>query len=463
MKIRCTWGVVAVLAAAVVLPVVADAAGKRSRVRDRASAELAGASGAEGSVDVRTVRRKRGTLRRGVVRVRAQGLDPRAEYALLLDDPNDPRGAAMVRVADVRSNKKGRLRIRLGKRRGNLPFEADPAALAGARVELRDATGAVVLTGSMPPLEHPPAAAVHGDGEAHGCPFEDVVVVEHDFVADTVGAEPAGWTVTDTDALAGRTVLVDDTVDDGGGGQSVRITDTDPTTSAGPAMTRAFTGQTGRMALAFTLIPADTESRVVARLGSLSGTTFTPVGGHVPGVGIHDDGQVGLGGAADFGAYAVGTPVRFRIDVDVASDTYGLTIDGVVVASGLTLGLAPAGLTGIDAVRFTTGDDATGTANVDAVRALEVVEDCPPVVAGPPFVIEVRGNANVVVLGTVGPASEPVAVLDNDRTEHVSVPDDRPVHVVFYGNANVLEVPARLARRTTVRHKGNANRVRYVD
>ena len=391
--------VVAPLAAILALTATDPArAGGRSVV-DRSQVELSGDGTVVGGLAVKAVRKKDGTLKRATLRLSANGLARRARYRVLVDDPTDARGDALHVVGDARTSSSGRLSIRFGSRRHPLPFDADPADLAGARIELRDDAGATVLTAAMPTLEHRGPLASHAPGEDHDCAFRDVIVTADDFSGDTAATAPAAWTVAGTDATAGRTILVDDAVSDGAEGLTTRITDTDTTTTAGPTMVLPFIAQTGRMAVEFTLIPADGASRVVAQLGGYDGSTFTPAGALVVGAGLHEDGQVGLGGVADFGSYSAGTAVTFRIDADVTSDTFGLSIDGVVVASGITLDLATPGLSAIDAVRFTTGDSVTGTANVDAVTVLDVEDDCAPTAdAGADIVVECAGASTPVQL-----------------------------------------------------------------
>lgn len=403
MRVRHVALATAALAAVLTVTTGPDARAKRGRTVDRSSADLTGEGAADASLDLTAVRRKGGELKKGTFRLVARGLESKSWYRLLMDDPTDVHGPSLVHVADVRSNRSGRLKVRFGKRQAKLPFGLDPARLAGAAVELRDASGAVVLSGAMPAMESQPPKEVHVAGAEHDCPFRDVTVEEHDFADDTVDAAPSGWTVADTDATAGRTILVDDSTDDGDDGQSVAIVDTDTTSTAGPSMTQGFTSQDGHMAVEFSLIPGSSAGRVVAQLGEFDGTTFTAAGGMLPGVGLHEDGQVGLGGSADWGAYTSGTAVTFRIDVDVDDDTFDLSIDGVVVATGLTLDLSTPGLSAIDAVRFTTGDSVTGSANVDGVRVLEVVEDCPPVAdAGDDVTVECAGATTSVQLDGTG-------------------------------------------------------------
>jgi hypothetical protein len=84
------------------------------------------------------------------LRIELRGLAPSTQYALFTDDPATA-DASLVQFATLTTDARGRARARYDTRKGDaLPLDATLADLGGLPVEVRDAAGAVVLSGSFP-------------------------------------------------------------------------------------------------------------------------------------------------------------------------------------------------------------------------------------------------------------------------------------------------------------------------
>jgi hypothetical protein len=315
----------------------------------------------------------------------------RGVYTLLCDDPatEDPTAIA---IAEVRTNRGGAATLRIDTGRGDaLPFGESLRDLAGARVELRDADGRLILSGEMPS-----SASRTTTLKAGSLLIDDPVAVFADnFDADPVGAPPTGWDVTGTEVV-GVAVVVDDTVKDGATGASVRLDDAVAADPGAPSMSHGFTAQTGFFTVGFTLISGAGPARVVANVGDDSGGTNVFGTGFGEGLGLYENGTIGFGPADTIQTSTPSTTYHFLVEFDLAAKKFDVSIDGVKVVTGRDLGFAG---TSLDRITFSGSALTTGTAWVDTVSVVHRTQDFAPTAnAGPDQVVECAGAGTAVTL-----------------------------------------------------------------
>lgn len=378
-------------AAVLGLPTPAES-GARERGARTARSRMTPSVESRGRLHGRIVaRRSRGNPARDRLALEMSGLHRGTEYTLACDDP-----AKAGRRADPFA------RVRIGRgRRGRavlggggplpLPHGATLDQLVGTTVEVRDPDGVVVLTGTVPSADGTDAAAA-ADVE---CRFLETAVLEDLFDGATAGSAPPDWTVTGTD-VSGIEVVVDDAVFDGDAGASVRLGDTVAADPGAPSMARAFTAQDLFFAVEFTLLTNDASSRTAMLVSDSSTTPPTVPTGLGAGLGFHEDGSIGFGGGDSIGTYAANTAYHFRVDFDLETRTFNVSIDGTQVVAARELGFTGASL---DTITFAGSTDTTGTAWVDTVRVIHQDRDCAPTAnAGPDQTVECAGATTSVVL-----------------------------------------------------------------
>jgi PKD domain-containing protein len=325
---------------------------------------------------------KTGDDGRQIVIVRLHRLRP-GPYTLLCDDPATPERIP-VAFAEVRAGHERSATLRLDSAHGDaMPNSATVDTLARLRFEVRDAAGFLVLSGGMPDPNGVKAALA-----PDGCRFVEEVVQLDDFDADTPGAAPANWDVS------GPEITVDATIHDGTAGNSVLIDDADPLLGA-PEMGRTFPSQDHFFAIEFTLTSPATAGRVVFRLGQgTAPTTFAT--GFGDGLGFYENGTIGFGTADTIQPSTPSTAYRIRVDVDLDTDLFDVSIDGTAVVTDRALGFAGDAL---DRIVFATGAETTGSANVDSVAVIHKTVDCPPTAnAGADQTVEATGPTTAVTL-----------------------------------------------------------------
>lgn len=91
------------------------------------------------------------------VRLRAHKLDKKADYTMWLDDPEVAGDDFVQWDATITTRGNGNINYRVDtKRGGTMPFGKTAQVLAGAQFQLRNADGAVVLSGSFPDINPAP-------------------------------------------------------------------------------------------------------------------------------------------------------------------------------------------------------------------------------------------------------------------------------------------------------------------
>lgn len=76
------------------------------------------------------------------------------EYTLWIDDPATTDVVDLVQAATLTANDDGAAKLHLDTKKGDaLPLGGTLATLGGLALEIRDGTGAVVLTGNVPTLD----------------------------------------------------------------------------------------------------------------------------------------------------------------------------------------------------------------------------------------------------------------------------------------------------------------------
>ncbi len=110
---------------------------------------------ARGVVDVRFFGAIGHRVERSWLRFRLHRLTPGATYTLWMDDPNSLTQPNLTQVPDVTltADSDGFARLRFDTKHGDtLPFGATLVQLGGTAVEIHNADGVAVLTGTVPTL-----------------------------------------------------------------------------------------------------------------------------------------------------------------------------------------------------------------------------------------------------------------------------------------------------------------------
>jgi hypothetical protein len=318
------------------------------------------------------------------------GLRRNSRYTVGWDDPATAE-RSIETIATLRTRNARRARLALGTRgRHRLPDGVTLDDMAGGRIEVRDKSGRLVLSGEAP------VSVAQEEVDPSACRFLEEAVLEDNFDAATAGSAPPDWTVAGTD-VDGIEVVVDDTVFDGDAGQSVRFGDTVAADPGAPSMSRAFAAQTGFFAIEFALIADATPSaRVVCNVSDSTGAPPVVPTGFGTGLGLYEDGTIGFGIGDTIATVTASTTYHFRVDFDIAAQTFDVSIDGVAVVTDRALDLTS---TSLDTISFSGDATATGNGWIDTVRVIHQEQDCPPTAnAGPDQVVLCTGDAIPVIL-----------------------------------------------------------------
>jgi hypothetical protein len=158
-KLALTLGLAALAAAAVPAdakgPPPGRGGGQPARSRSDLAATEADADAAC-RVDVKHFGDRGRREERSWLRFKLRSLEPNADYTIWIDDPSTPEDPTLVQVPDVtvttadEGDRNHRFDTKHG---GSLPFGATLADLGGMAVEVRNADGVAVLTGSLPAVQ----------------------------------------------------------------------------------------------------------------------------------------------------------------------------------------------------------------------------------------------------------------------------------------------------------------------
>ncbi len=108
---------------------------------------------ARGALDVKHFPAVGKRAERSWFKLRVGRLDG-TDYTLWIDDPATTDVVDLVQAATLTANDDGAAKLHLDTKKGDtLPLGGTLATLAGLALEIRDGTGAVVLTGTVPTLE----------------------------------------------------------------------------------------------------------------------------------------------------------------------------------------------------------------------------------------------------------------------------------------------------------------------
>ena len=147
------WAALALgLAAMMALPAMESSAAGRIRTKKASLVFTSGARTrrAAGVIAITVDDRRR---HREVLTITMRGLVPGQYYGLYCDDPAT-EDATPEQFTAVKANRYGRAALRYDSRRGDVfPCGATIDALAGMRVEVRDARSLLVIAGSAPVLK----------------------------------------------------------------------------------------------------------------------------------------------------------------------------------------------------------------------------------------------------------------------------------------------------------------------